>query len=65
MVTAALGRPAPDASDPAGLAAWLAEEIGAAILVVAGAAPPPPAAAHVRASPPSRGISQPCDEEAP
>jgi 7,8-dihydroneopterin aldolase/epimerase/oxygenase len=36
MVTAALGRPAPDASDPLGLAAWLAEDIGAEMLVVAG-----------------------------
>jgi dihydroneopterin aldolase len=36
MVTAAL-HPAPDASDPAGLAAWLAGEIGAEMLVVAAA----------------------------
>jgi dihydroneopterin aldolase len=40
LVTAAVGRPVPDASDPVGLAAWLAEEIGAARLVVAGAAAP-------------------------
>ncbi len=47
MVTAALNRPAPDASDPAGLAGWLAEEIGAEMLVVVGAAPPSAGAAHV------------------
>ncbi len=40
MVAAALHRPLPDASDPAGLAAWLAEEIGAEMLVVVGAPPP-------------------------
>ncbi len=41
MATAALTHPAPDASDPAALAAWLAEEIGAEMLVTAGAPPPP------------------------
>jgi 7,8-dihydroneopterin aldolase/epimerase/oxygenase len=40
MVTAALDRAVPDASDPAALAAWLAAEIGAETLVVAGAAAP-------------------------
>lgn len=40
MVTAAL-HPAPDASDPAALAAWLAEDLGAALLVTAGTMPPP------------------------
>lgn len=50
MVTAALSRPAPDASDPVALAAWLAEELGAEALVVAGAAPPPAAAVPVRAA---------------
>jgi dihydroneopterin aldolase len=40
MTSAALHRPAPDASDPAALAAWLAEDIGAALLVIAGAALP-------------------------
>jgi hypothetical protein len=39
MVTAARHRPHADASDPAALAAWLAEEIGAEMLVVAEAAP--------------------------
>ncbi len=45
MVAAALHRPAPDASDPAALAAWLAEEIGAARLVVAGGTAPAAGAA--------------------
>ena len=40
MVTSAVGRTVPDASDPAALAAWLAEELGAARLVLAGAPPP-------------------------
>jgi dihydroneopterin aldolase len=38
MAMAALGRAVPDASDPAGLAGWLAGEIGARRLVVGGAA---------------------------
>ena len=45
MTSAALHRPAPDASEPAALAAWLAEDIGAALLVIAGAAPPATAGA--------------------
>ena len=40
MAAAALGGPAADASNPAGLAAWLAETLGADMLVVAGAPPP-------------------------
>lgn len=40
MVTAALARPAPDASAPADLAAWLAEELRASLLAVAGAEAP-------------------------
>ena len=40
MAAAALGGPAADASDPAGLAAWLAVTLGADVLVVAGAPPP-------------------------
>jgi dihydroneopterin aldolase len=47
MASAAVGEPVPDASDPAALAAWLAETLGAAMLVVAGA-PPPAAAVTVR-----------------
>ena len=39
MLAAALP-PAPDASDPAALAAWLAADLGAGPLVVAGAEPP-------------------------
>jgi dihydroneopterin aldolase len=42
MVVSALRLPVPDASDPAGLAAWLAVEIGAGMLVVAGAPAPAP-----------------------
>jgi 7,8-dihydroneopterin aldolase/epimerase/oxygenase len=41
MVVAALSRPAPDASAPVALAAWLGEELGAEMLVVAGAEAPP------------------------
>ena len=40
MVSAAR-HPAPDASDPVALAAWLAGEIDAGLLVVAGAQLPP------------------------
>jgi dihydroneopterin aldolase len=47
MATAALHRPVPDASDPGGLAAWLARELEAEMLVVAGA-PPAGAAVPVR-----------------
>jgi dihydroneopterin aldolase len=43
MAMAALGPGVPDAGDPAGLAAWLAGEIGAGPLVVAGAPAPAPA----------------------
>ena len=39
MVAAALNRPVPGADDPAALAAWLAEELGAEMLVVAGEEP--------------------------
>ena len=49
MVTAALARPAPDASDPAALAAWLAEELHAGLLAVAGGTSPPQAGVLVRA----------------
>lgn len=55
MVTAALARPAPDASDPAALAAWLAEELGAASLLVAGGAALP--ASRV----PARAVAAPSD----
>jgi dihydroneopterin aldolase len=41
MVTAALARPAPDASDPAALASWLAEELGASRLALAERVSPP------------------------
>jgi dihydroneopterin aldolase len=41
IVAATLHRPVPDASAPAALAAWLAEELGAEMLVVAGADAPP------------------------
>jgi dihydroneopterin aldolase len=40
MASAAVGKPAADASAPVLLAAWLAETLGAATLVVAGAEPP-------------------------
>jgi dihydroneopterin aldolase len=39
MVVAAPLRPAPDASRPGALAAWLAEELGAEMLVLVGDAP--------------------------
>jgi hypothetical protein len=48
MTSAALGHPAPDASDPVALAAWLAADIGAALLVIAGAAPPADPAGALR-----------------
>jgi dihydroneopterin aldolase len=54
MASAAVGERVPNASDPAALAAWLAETLGAATLVVAGA-PPPAAAVTVRA------VAQPKD----
>jgi dihydroneopterin aldolase len=47
MVTAALHRPVPDASDPGGLAAWLARELEAEMLVLA-AAPPVGSAVPLR-----------------
>lgn len=40
LVTAALKHPAPGPDDPAGLAAWLAAEVGAAGLIVTGEAAP-------------------------
>ena len=57
MAAAAVGRPAPDASDPVALAAWLAGELGAEMLVVAGTAAGarrPPCSA-----PPTRGSRRP------
>ncbi len=48
MITAAVGRAAPDASAPAALAAWLAEDLHASRLVVAGAAEPPATSLPVR-----------------
>jgi dihydroneopterin aldolase len=47
MATAARARPAPDATDPAALAAWLAEELDAATFVTAtGTTPAPPVPAR-------------------
>lgn len=56
MITAAVARPAPDASRPAALAAWLAEELRASVLVVAGEAPP-------TAEVPVRPVAEPADLE--
>jgi dihydroneopterin aldolase len=56
MVTAALARPAPDASAPAALAAWLAEEIGADLLAIAGPEAPPDGTAV-----PVRALAEPRD----
>ena len=61
MASAAVGHPVADASDPVGLAAWLAGTLGASALLVAGAGLPEPGSGG--ADPAMRVVARPGDFE--